>query len=233
MALDRRWKAAQNAERKHFYKYAHSRKDIKPLTEGQFFSQYFTLGSEFFNSKSILEVGCSPAAAIHSLKEARFRVGIDPLTNEWGHFLPRNNTHYIQGKGEYLPFTSETFDLVLCLNTLDHVQSPIATLKEIYRVLKRGGNLLLYLQTFSTLKIIRRGLGLIDRPHPHHFSDSSVFCMLQELGYSIDYHQYRRASFKTGVSIIKKRRIISGLKSLSANLFLGLRNSSYTCSKVM
>jgi hypothetical protein len=69
-----RWRVAQNAENRAF----HFRKDRKTPTESRFFCQNFLLDSEFLNGKNILEVGCSPSAAIHSIREARFRVGIDP-----------------------------------------------------------------------------------------------------------------------------------------------------------
>jgi len=225
-ASDARWKAAQNAERKAF----HSWKLEEPTSHSQFFSQNFLLDSESFNGKSILEVGCSPAVAIHSLGQAHLRVGIDPLASEWGHYY-RNSTNHIQGMGEYLPFKDETFEVVLCINVLDHVQNPSTVLKEIQRCLKKGGTLVLWLQTFSTLRIIRKVLNLIDAPHPHHFSDSDVSFMLQEIGYSVDHHHYKRASFNSAISVIKGKLIISGLKSLLANLFLGLCESSYMCSK--
>lgn len=233
MASERRWEAAQDAERKHFDKYIHSRKDINPPPESRFFSQNFLLeDSDFFKKKSILEVGCSPAAIIHSLEEARFRVGIDPLVNEWRWFYPKG-TYHIQAVGEDLPFKDETFDIVLCLNTLDHVKSPLATLTEVYRVLKRGGSLLLFLQTYSTLKIVRKSLGLVDRPHPHHLSHSDVASMLQNLGFNVSYSERKKPNLNCAGSLIKRGLIMSGLKSLAANLFLGLHNSSYACSKSM
>ena len=152
-ASDNRWIVAQNAEKK--YSYILEQRELP--TESQFFSKQFPLNSEFFNGKSILEVGCSPAAEIYYLEEAHLRVGIDPLAFEWKH-LYRTGTNHIQGMGEYLPFKDITFDIVLCLNVLDHVQSPIHTLKEIKRVLKEGGVLALWLQTYASSKIIRRGV---------------------------------------------------------------------------
>lgn len=227
---DTRWKAAQNAERAHAHASFHDWKLEEPTTHSHFFSQKFLLGSEFFNDKNILEVGCGPAAAIHSLRQARLRVGIDPLASELRHFY-RNSTNQIQGIGEYLPFKDETFDVVLCINVLDHVQNPFAVLKEMQRCLKRGGTLVLWLQTFYTLRTIRKALSLVDAPHPHHFSDSDVFFMLQEIGYCIDYHRCKRVGLNSPISVIKGKLIISGLKSLLAILFLGLHVSSYMCSK--
>ena len=144
-ASDNRWIVAQCAEKK----YSHILEQGELPTESQFFSKKFPLNSKFFNNKNILEVGCSPVAEIHYLEEAHFRVGIDPLACEWKH-LYRNGTNHIQGMGEYLPFKDETFEIVLCLNVLDHVQSSIATLKEIQRVLKVGADLVLWLQRLST-----------------------------------------------------------------------------------
>ena len=47
----------------------------------------------------------------------------------------------VLGVAERLPFRASAFDLVLILETLDHCQSPAATVEEILRVLKPGGTL--------------------------------------------------------------------------------------------
>ena len=46
-----------------------------------------------------------------------------------------------QEHGCYLPFKSETFDLITCLEVLEHVLQPARILKESFRCLKRGGHL--------------------------------------------------------------------------------------------
>lgn len=38
-----------------------------------------------------------------------------------------------------LPFDDATFDCVICLETLEHVEEPIKAMSEVYRVLKIGG----------------------------------------------------------------------------------------------
>jgi len=42
-----------------------------------------------------------------------------------------------------LPYKDETFDLVTCVEMLEHDSNPFQTLDEIYRVLKTGGKVIL------------------------------------------------------------------------------------------
>jgi ubiquinone/menaquinone biosynthesis C-methylase UbiE len=46
------------------------------------------------------------------------------------------------GAGEHLPYPQESFDLVVCMDVLEHVADPKAVLEEIERVLKPGGTVL-------------------------------------------------------------------------------------------
>jgi demethylmenaquinone methyltransferase/2-methoxy-6-polyprenyl-1,4-benzoquinol methylase len=48
----------------------------------------------------------------------------------------------IQGRAEHLPFPDETFDIVVFTYLLRYVQDPDATIRELSRVLKPGGELL-------------------------------------------------------------------------------------------
>lgn len=49
-------------------------------------------------------------------------------------------THLIAPAGP-LPFEAETFDEVICFNTLEHIYDPAAVVRDLYRVLKPGGRL--------------------------------------------------------------------------------------------
>lgn len=43
----------------------------------------------------------------------------------------------------HLPFKKETFDTVLCLEALEHVERPLDVIREIHAVLRKGGTLIL------------------------------------------------------------------------------------------
>lgn len=224
-----RWKNAQEAE----LRAAGSFEGEEPLTTdwlNRSFSRRFGVDSSFLDGKSVLEVGCSPAGRLNSMQQANLRVGLDPLSHEWRHFYP-TGINIVQGMGEFLPFTENSFDVVLCLNVLDHVDNPRQVLKEMHRCLKDGGSILLWLQTYSTLRAIRRVLDVFDLPHPHHFGDENVRRMMEETGVRTVAHKSVRKDLKEAISPIKNGLILSGLKSLLASLFLGLHDSSFLCRK--
>jgi len=49
----------------------------------------------------------------------------------------------VVGNGQQLPFKAETFDLVIATGVFEYFQEPLAASKEIHRILKRGGYLMM------------------------------------------------------------------------------------------
>ena len=55
------------------------------------------------------------------------------------------------GDAAKLPFKSDFFELVYCLEMLEHVDDPVAVLKEARRVLKKGGKMVLLVPSDNKL----------------------------------------------------------------------------------
>jgi SAM-dependent methyltransferase len=69
----------------------------------------------------------------------------------------------VQTSGEGLPFSDSAFDLILCLDYLEHVEKDDAVVAEIGRVLKKNGELILvtpHTGRFFLLHKLRSALGL-------------------------------------------------------------------------
>jgi ubiquinone/menaquinone biosynthesis C-methylase UbiE len=49
-----------------------------------------------------------------------------------------------------LPYPDESFDYIICLEVIEHVDNPMALCREIGRVLRKGGRLICPLPIFST-----------------------------------------------------------------------------------
>ena len=224
-----RWKVAQNAELESSRAYEGRR---PPTVDdlNQYFSAYFGLDLTSLTGKAILEVGCSPQAAINSMNQTSLRVGLDPLSHAWRRYY-QEDTNPVQGMGEFLPFKKDSFDVVLCLNVLDHVDLPRRVLMEMHRCLRKEGVMFVWLQTYATIETIRRALDIVDLPHPHHLEDGDVASLVQELDMEIVVHRCDHMDIRKSVSVIRKGMILSGVKSLLANLLLGLRESSWLLKK--
>jgi len=92
----------------------------------------------------ILENGCGLGEYLtHLGKEADFAVGLDI---EFGRLLEarKKNENLVCGKGEYLPFASGSFDLVISNEVIEHVEDDRLSIKECIHVLKQNGRLTLF-----------------------------------------------------------------------------------------
>jgi len=102
-------------------------------------------------NKNVLEVGTGVGAdGVRWAKYAKFYVGID-LTDEavsatYHHLkLLRLRGNILKGDTELLPFNANSFDIVYTHGVLHHAPCIEKALKEIYRVLRVGGVLIIML----------------------------------------------------------------------------------------
>ncbi len=91
--------------------------------------------------KRILDLGCGPGIYAKILDEKGARVkGID-ISKELIRIAKKEcpNGEFIVGSAEKLPYKKEEFDMVLAALVLDHIENWDLILKEVRRVLKKGG----------------------------------------------------------------------------------------------
>lgn len=196
-------------------------------------AQNFQLDFGFFQNKIILEVGAGGFGMVYFVDQQCSKVAVDPLCHNYKDIFAGRNimtyTHIVTGVGEYLPFEDNSFDMVLCFNIIDHGMNPSGIIKELSRVLKPEGNILLMVNTFDIHKSIRSKLHLIDKPHPHHLHDAEVIQFIKDSELEIDYHIIRKSEINLVKSYIKGRNIYPALANSLAMLF-GIRHSYYVCS---
>ncbi|MBR58986.1 MAG: hypothetical protein CMH54_13335 [Myxococcales bacterium] len=91
----------------------------------------------------VADVGCGPGTTLSWLSHLPRIVGIDraALCLE----LARErapNAELIQANAEELPLKDQQFDLIFCLDILEHLEHPEKAVEELYRILKPGGILI-------------------------------------------------------------------------------------------
>jgi ubiquinone/menaquinone biosynthesis C-methylase UbiE/uncharacterized protein YbaR (Trm112 family) len=97
--------------------------------------------------ESLLDVGCSTGALLAAVNHAfEPRVGVDVAFRWLVVGQARLKALGIQAtlvcaNAEHLPFAAESFSLVTCVDTLEHLRDPGAALVEARRVLSGGGRL--------------------------------------------------------------------------------------------
>jgi SAM-dependent methyltransferase len=106
---------------------------------------HWTLRTFFPNcrGKRILEIGCGDGRLLSELQVDNDVYGIDAA--ETG--VEKCRGKHIQAScldvsSEALPFSSDYFDLVIVLETLEHLMNPYYALHEMRRVLKENGRLI-------------------------------------------------------------------------------------------
>ena len=81
----------------------------------------------------VLDVGCGSKPYLPYFATAAEYVGLDVAGN------PDADLH---GSVEELPLDDASFDVVLCLQVLEHVEDPAQAVRELHRVTKPGGRVL-------------------------------------------------------------------------------------------
>lgn len=144
---------------------------------------------------SVLDVGCGDASHLMMVNnETTTLAGIDPdiqSIEEAKKNFP--NGIFKVGYAEKLPFQDNTFDCVLFSDVIEHVSDDRKSLKEICRVLKPNGKLLLttpHLGLFFLLdplnysyfisKLLRRNP---KKPYHRHYSLNRLNVLLSEAGF--------------------------------------------------
>jgi ubiquinone/menaquinone biosynthesis C-methylase UbiE len=86
---------------------------------------------------------------------------------------------------EPLPFEDNEFDLVVCVETIEHIRDVQLALSEIRRVLRPGGTLALTTPAASRWRVLLRGLESPFSPHVRAFTRRSLRTTLETMGFQV------------------------------------------------
>ncbi len=92
------------------------------------------------DAERVLEVGCGTGHWLGILQDKARVVGLDPSPGMLRKAVEQKGKFsLIQGDASLLPFQSNSFDMVYCVNALHHFKYPSAFIAEAYKVLKENG----------------------------------------------------------------------------------------------
>lgn len=184
-----RWNRAQIAEKK-FWLSTQKRWSVQNSTHywKGILAHGFNLDYELFEGKSVLEVGCGPIGIIFELGNAKSRAGLEPMDLEDLVSDRTKRSIVRKGIGEEIPFEDHSFDIVVSFNALDHSANPAKVVQEINRVLRPGGEFLLWIYILrKQYKLLQGFLNRIDSPHPYHFTRDQLMTVIWENSFEVQY----------------------------------------------
>ena len=102
--------------------------------------------------KTILDVGCGKGIHMREFQKLGYKVkGVDKL-EEAIELSPDLNIEGVDMEWEALPFDDDSFDVVLSKSCLEHIHYPDNNMKEMYRVLKPRGRLIIQTPDYAKHK---------------------------------------------------------------------------------
>lgn len=133
-----------------------------------------------------LDVGIGDGR-VAALVDTRYLTGVDVsqvALDRAKTRLPEADLELVEPDHE-LPFADNVFDLVVCIETLEHVRDVQLLLSEMRRVLRPGGRLALTTPSTSRWRILFRGIEHPFSPHLRAFTRRSLRRTLEVMGFQV------------------------------------------------
>jgi SAM-dependent methyltransferase len=129
-----------------FYQWTTNRALLYPFSVSSASPGNFQIAADEIEGKCVVDVGCGPTPLTLSLVHCARVHAVDPLLDFYRELQPFGWRSFasLQASGaEQLGFADESVDFVHCRNVLDHTRAADDVLREIARVLRPTGQLLL------------------------------------------------------------------------------------------
>jgi 2-polyprenyl-3-methyl-5-hydroxy-6-metoxy-1,4-benzoquinol methylase len=157
--LNREVRSGQFSRRGNLQKYQ-SRNPLQRLLIRHFQRRVGEL-VEAAHASSILDVGCGEGYTIDYLLRTNGQLSIQGMDYDWPAVQQARASHpevlFQLADIRWLPYATESFDLVLCLEVLEHLVEPLPALEELRRVTGRRCLISVPNEPFFMLSNLLRG----------------------------------------------------------------------------
>jgi SAM-dependent methyltransferase len=162
----------------------------------------------------VVDVGCGVGSNLAFLKSMGLRViGIDSEMYSLSFAKTLSGGPLVNGDLLRLPIKSDSIDLMIATDIFEHIEEDVLGMKEIYRVLKRGGKAIITVPAFMFLWGIQDRVGM----HKRRYTKKEFLKKIESERFTILKSSY--FNFLLFFPILLTRRMIRllGLKIESEN----------------
>lgn len=171
----------------------------------------------------ILDVGCGTGANLELLSEFGDAEGVDVSTQAIEFCRLRGLEHVQLGAAERLPNEDASFDLVTALDVVEHLDDDVAGLKEMRRVLRPDGRLLLFVPAFMFLWGVQDDVS----NHRRRYTRAELRGAVVAAGFEVERLTYANLMFFAPTLLGRAVMRITGLRPASeANINIAALNGA-------
>ena len=154
----------------------------------------------------ILDVGCGTGANLLLLSKYGDAEGVDISDDALSFCRERGLQKVTKGAAEELPYADGLFDLITAFDVVEHLDDDVAGLKEMRRVLRPGGRVLLFVPTFMFL------WGLQDdvSNHRRRYRLPELSRILEQAGFEVERTSYANITFFLPILLDQKTYAADG-----------------------
>lgn len=164
-------------------------------------------------AEELLDVGCGTGAMMRALSERVPGVvltGVDPSRPMLDVARRRHPGagDLREGRAEHLPFPDNRFDVVTSVSVLHYLRQPHAALREMARVLKPGGRLVLtdWCDDYWTCRICDRFLQRFNRAHYRAYGLEECRGMIDSAGFESVRAERYKIDWLWGLMTVRARK---------------------------
>lgn len=148
----------------------------------------------------ILDAGCGTGQMLKHLEDLGDAVGIDTSAQAISFAQSRGVKNLVLGSITAVPFPDATFDCVVALDVIEHVDDDIGILKALHDVTKPGGHLIVTVPAYKLLWSEHDDIN----HHKRRYTASQLRGLIEDAGYTLDRVTYCNTIFFAPIFAIRK-----------------------------
>ena len=161
----------------------------------------------------ILDVGCGTGANLVRLSDFGDAEGVDISPDALKFCRERGLNNVKLGAAETLPYEDHEFDLVTAFDVVEHMDDDVAGLREMRRVLRPGGRVLLFVPTFMFLWGVQDEVS----NHRRRYTMSEFRQVVTAAGFEVERTTYANITFFLPVLLVRKFMRLTGIRTETEN----------------
>ena len=160
----------------------------------------------------VLDVGCGTGAMLARLAASADAVlfGIDPVPEmlDQARSKVAEKVDLRVGKAEQIPFGPEEFDVVISCNMLHYVRQPELAVREMHRVLRPGGKVVVtdWCHDFLTCRACDLYLRAFDKAHCKTYKEGECAALIRSVGFTDVNSERYKINWLWGLMTVQGRK---------------------------